>query len=74
MSYEQPDGTRIGNKLKALRSEKGISSEEFAKRVGISTSAVGMYENGYRIPRDQIKIRIAEFYGVTVESLFYALQ
>ena len=74
MNYEQPDGMRIGNKLKALRSKKGISSEEFAKSVGVSTSAVGMYENGYRIPRDQIKIRIAEFYGVTVESLFFAIE
>lgn len=71
MSYEQPNGTRIGNKLRALRSQRGVSTEEFAKSVGISSSAVGMYENGYRIPRDQIKIRIAEFYGVTVESIFF---
>ncbi len=71
MSYEQPNGTRIGNQLKALRSKRGISAEEMAKSVGISTSAVGMYENGYRIPRDQIKIRIAEFYGVSVESIFF---
>ena len=71
MNYEQPNGTRIGNKLRALRSQRGVSTEEFAKSVGISSSAVGMYENGYRIPRDQIKIRIAEFYGVTVESIFF---
>ncbi|MCR5566177.1 MAG: helix-turn-helix transcriptional regulator [Clostridiales bacterium] len=65
---------RIGNQLKALRSERGISAEELAKNIGISASAIGMYENGYRIPRDQIKIRIAEFYDVTVESIFFPVE
>ncbi len=74
MSYEQPNGMRIGNQLKALRSERGISAEELAKNIGISASAIGMYENGYRIPRDQIKIRIAEFYDVTVESIFFPVE
>ena len=73
MSYEQIDGTQIGSKLRRLRMESGKSAEEVAKSLGVSTSAVGMYENGYRIPRDEIKIRIAEFYRVPVESIFFPL-
>ena len=30
-----------------------------------------MYENGQRIPRDDIKVKLARFYGVSVEYLFY---
>ena len=71
MTYEQIDGTRIGSKLRKLRMESGKSMDEVAKGLGVSISAIGMYENGYRIPRDEIKIRIAEFYSVPVESIFF---
>ena len=73
MTYEQINGMQIGSKLRTLRTESGKSTEEVAKSLGVSTSAIGMYENGYRIPRDEIKIRIAEFYNVPVESIFFPL-
>ncbi|PGU99209.1 transcriptional regulator, partial [Bacillus cereus] len=38
-----------------LRNEK--SREEVARAVGISVSTLQMYENGQRIPRDNIKIK-----------------
>lgn len=71
MNYQKLDAVKIGNKLKALRTEKALTMDEEAKALGISTSAVGMYENGERIPRDEIKIRFAEFFMVTVESIFF---
>jgi len=30
-----------------------------------------MYELGYRVPRDEIKMKLADYYGVTVQSLFF---
>ena len=60
----------IADKLIKLRGEK--SREEVAKAVGISVSALAMYEQGQRIPRDGIKIKLAEYYGVTVGFLFFA--
>ena len=30
-----------------------------------------MYENGERIPRDETKIKIAAYYGKTVEEIFF---
>ena len=38
---------------------------------GISVSALSMYENGDRVPRDEIKVKLARLYGKTVESIFY---
>lgn len=59
----------IGAKLRSLRGT--TSREEIAKALEVSVSALQMYENGKRIPRDETKSRIADLYGVSVESLFF---
>ncbi len=61
--------TGIGQKLKDLRGDRNRDS--VAAAVGISSSALGMYENGLRMPRDDIKKKLADFYGVTVQHLFF---
>lgn len=59
----------IAEKLIKLRGNR--SREEVAKAVQISTSALSMYENGSRIPRDEIKIRLAKYYGKSVQFIFF---
>lgn len=59
----------IGKRLIALRVEKLI--KDVAKALGISASALSMYEKGQRIPRDEIKIRLARYYDRTVDSIFF---
>ena len=66
------DATVIGKRLIELRGEK--TQEEVARDLGISLSAVGMYERGERIPRDEVKIAIAKYYDTTVQSIFYTLE
>jgi len=61
--------TEIGDKLKKLRGKKTI--QNVSKDIGISYSALAMYENGYRIPRDEIKIKLAHYYNTTVQDIFY---
>ncbi len=62
----------IGKKLRELRMHKGCDVQTVCKYAGISSSALAMYECGARIPRDEIKVRLASFYGVSVESLFFS--
>lgn len=45
--------------------------EEVANAIGVSLSAIAMYENGERIPRDEIKVRLAKYYKTTVQALFF---
>ncbi|WP_188066681.1 helix-turn-helix domain-containing protein [Brevibacillus brevis] len=59
----------VGEKLRVLRGDK--PREEVANAVDISVSALQMYENDRRTPRDPIKVRLAKFYNVTVEELFF---
>ena len=61
----------IGTKLKALRAEKKKSQQQAADDLKISKSALAMYERDDRIPRDEVKVRIAAYYGETVQSIFY---
>lgn len=59
----------MGLILKKLRGN--IPREVVANAVGISISALGMYEQGRRIPRDKVKVRLSKFYGVPVEKIFF---
>ncbi len=59
----------IAERLVAARGER--TRQEVASAVGISLSALSMYENGQRVPRDEIKVALANYYGKTVQELFY---
>lgn len=60
----------VGKRLIALRGSR--TQEDVAKAIGASTSAIGMYERGERIPRDEVKISLAKFYDTTVQDIFFA--
>ena len=60
-----------GDRLRRLRGKR--SAEEVAKACGISTSTLYNYENNSRTPRDDVKKRIASYYGKSVKFLFYDL-
>lgn len=64
------DAILIGKRLRDLRGN--VTQNETANALGISISALAMYENGNRIPRDEIKLKIAKHYGKTVEEIFFA--
>ena len=70
MTSEKLSNAVIGERLRKIR---GIRTRiGVAKEVGITPSRLGNYELGYSCPPDDIKIRLANYYGVSVESLFYA--
>lgn len=55
--------------LRDLRGEK--TQEAIAECVGVTKSSWAMYERGARIPRDEVKIRIADYFGVSVQDIFF---
>ncbi|KUL99355.1 transcriptional regulator [Fusobacterium nucleatum subsp. nucleatum] len=59
----------IGEKLKKLRGEK--KTKDVAKDLGITISALSNYENDYRVPRDETKRKIANYYKKSVEEIFF---
>lgn len=59
----------LGERLRLLRKGRGYTQQELADRLGISASAVGMYEQGRRQPDPDILCRVAEVFGVRVDYL-----
>jgi transcriptional regulator with XRE-family HTH domain len=63
------DKKMIGKKLAKLRGNK--TQEEVAKALNVSVSAIGMYESGQRIPRDEVKKKISDYYSCSVGEIFF---
>jgi len=66
------DAKIIGANLKQLRGTK--TQQEVATAVGVTTMAISQYENGDRIPRDEIKIKLSKYFDKSVEELFFSLK
>lgn len=60
----------VGERLRALRGER--TQEEISKELGITKSSYAMYERVERTPRDEVKVRISKYYGISVQELFYS--
>lgn len=59
----------IGQKLIALRGERDI--DEVANSIGVTKQAIWNYENDKRVPRDDIKKKIADYYKKSVSFIFF---
>ena len=54
---------------KELRLEAGLTQQELAPKIGISSSAIGMLEKGYREPTGTTLVAYANFFGVSLDYL-----
>ena len=55
--------------LRLLRGEKDMSQQELADALGISKSAINMYERGERQPNFETLEAIADFFNVDIDYL-----
>ena len=60
----------VGERLTKLRGRK--TKAEVAKAIGVSESSYIKYERNERTPSDAVKIRIADFYGRKVGTIFFS--
>ena len=65
------EASDIGARLRDLRSQR--SQQEVADALGLTAMAISSYERGERVPLDEIKVKIADYYGKTVQEIFFAL-
>lgn len=59
----------IGKDLSTMRGN--TPRAVVAEAAGVSISAMQMYENGERVPRDETKVALAAFFHTTVGALFF---
>lgn len=58
------------DKLKQLRTDKGVTQSDIARTIGVSPATIGNYEQGTREPRNNAMWqKIADYFGVSVDYL-----
>lgn len=59
----------LGPRIAALRRDAGWSQAELAKRLKVSPSAIGMYEQGRREPSAGTLVALSQVFGVSTDYL-----
>jgi transcriptional regulator with XRE-family HTH domain len=55
--------------LKSLRIEKGLGQVKLAELLGVSKSSISYWENGVQEPTMSALIKMAKFFGVSIDYL-----
>jgi len=60
----------LQNTLKVQRAIKDITQEELAAAIGVTRKTINTIERGIYTPSTALALRLARYFGVTVEELF----
>lgn len=58
------------NRIALLRTERNVSRKELADAVGVNFQTIGYLERGDYKPSLELALKIARYFGVTIEVLF----
>ena len=59
--------------MRIRRIFSGMSQKEFAERSGIALGSVSAYENGLKVPPDDMSVHIAKALNTTLDEMFLPL-
>lgn len=63
---------KLGNNLRKCRFEKEeMSQEDLANAVGVTRQSIHSIEKGKFVPSALLALKLARFFGKTVEEIFY---
>jgi len=60
---------KIGQFLKELRKEKGITQEQLAEILGVTNRSISRWENGVNMPDFDFIMEIAKYFNVGIDEL-----
>ena len=62
--------SNLYNRIALFRAERGVSRRELAEAVGVNNQTIGYLERGDYKPSLELAMKIASYFGVSVELLF----
>jgi len=63
---------KLGNNVRRFRFEHGeMSQQALANEIGVTRLTIHSIENGKFVPSTLLAMKLARFFGVTVEDMFY---
>lgn len=60
----------VHNRIAMLRTERGITRRELATALGVHYQTIGYLERGEYAPSLHVALRLAEYFGVSVDVIF----
>jgi putative transcriptional regulator len=60
----------MDNTIRVERAKKRITQAELAKQVHVSRQTIHAIENGKFVPSTLLALKIARYFGVSIEDLF----
>lgn len=62
---------RLGNRLKEIRTSRGLTQTDLAALVGVSRKTINTVENLVFVPSTILALALAKMLNTTVEELFF---
>lgn len=59
----------LSERIKLLREEHSLNQSQLAEKLGIAVSSISQYETGDRMPSDDVKIKLANYFDVSLDFL-----
>ena len=69
-NFKSVSGSKIYNRVKMLRIERGLSRKQLAKELGVNYQTVGYIERGEYNPSLELAFRASEFFRLPIEAIF----
>ncbi len=66
-----PIDRKLSNRLKEVRTARGLTQTELAERIGVSRKTVNTVENGIFVPSTLLALALAHELKVKVEDIFF---
>jgi putative transcriptional regulator len=60
----------LKNRIEAIRKERGIRQEDFARTLGVSRQTISSLETGRYNPSILLAYKIAKYFDLTIEEVF----
>lgn len=69
MEFFKSEKPTIGERIKKLRKQQGLSQEEVAKYLAVQRSTISLYESGDATPQVMTIIKLARLFNVTTDYI-----
>lgn len=62
----------VGEMIRTRRISRGMTQEELASAIGVTASAIGLFENGKRRPKDEVAEALADVFNIPKWAVYFS--
>ena len=62
----------VGEMIRTRRMARGMTQDELANAIGVTASAIGLFENGKRRPKDEVAEAIADVFNIPKWAVYFS--